>query len=84
MKLYKFSEKLPVLGSNIVVVSEESGSIGILEFDLEARKYILDQSHHYYGVAYYTDDPSEDGEYDITCAEYWFYPSSIKVPRKNK
>jgi hypothetical protein len=82
MKLTRFSEKLPVLGSNILVV-HENGGIGITEFTLHVRKAVLNkEGYDYLAQDYYTDDPSEDGEYDIRCADFWCYPSSIKLPKK--
>jgi len=82
MKLTRFSEKLPILGSNILVV-HENGGIGITEFTLATRKAVLNpEGTDYFAQDYYTDDPSENAEYDIRCSDFWCYPSSIKLPKK--
>ena len=85
MRFYKFSERLPILGSNILVISEDGKKVAIVEFNLEIRKCILSEClSDYYGVDWFSDDPAEDGEYDIVCASYWCYPSSLTVPKKVK
>lgn len=78
MKYHKFSEKLPELGSNIILLCKKSGMVGIIEFNLAFRKAILSKfDNDYFAVYYFSDDPSEDGEYDVKCVDYWCYPSSI-------
>jgi hypothetical protein len=90
MKIYNFKQKLPELGCNIIVIHESSCEkityMGICEFDLTLRKHILkdDDNGCYFPQDYYTDDPSEDRELDIRSSDYWCYPSSIKLPKKNQ
>jgi hypothetical protein len=77
MKFRSFKEKLPVLGSNIVVITHDRSSVGIVEFTPEVRKAIKTPSDEYHSQDYYSDDPKEDGVYDIRCAAYWCYPSEL-------
>ncbi len=83
MKLYRFSEKLPELGSNILVIHENDGMIGITPFNLEIRRLILsncDSERHQ--IELYSDDSQEDRCSDLRIDDYWSYPSSIKLPKK--
>jgi hypothetical protein len=85
MKVYSFKEKLPELGSNIFVIHEEGKMIGICEFDLAARKSVISESDPgYYPQTYYSDDATEEHEYDLRCSDFWFYPSFVKIPKKKK
>jgi hypothetical protein len=78
MKYHKFNEKLPEIGSNIILISKKSQMLGIIEFTLRIRKAILSKCDcEYSPTDYFSDDTSEDSEYDIKCADYWCYPSSI-------
>jgi hypothetical protein len=88
MKLYKFDEKMPELGTNILVVCGES--IGICEFDINAKRHMTryikndGYSGEYYAQELYSDDPQENNEIDLICFEHWCYPSSIKSKPKKK
>lgn len=53
MKLRSFKEKLPVLGSNILVVHQGCGSIGICQFTLEVRKSVISEMDPGYYTQYY-------------------------------
>ena len=77
MKLRSFKEKLPLLGTNILVVHENGKYVGICEFNLECRKCILSNKNEYYPQDYYSDDPSENAEYDIRISDHWCYPSEL-------
>ena len=86
-----FKDKLPVLGSNILVISKNDNKIthiGILEFTLEIRKIIINYNEtncigpDYCPQDWYSDDASESGEWDILMSDYWCYPSDLKVPKK--
>jgi hypothetical protein len=90
MKIYCFKDKLPELGTNIVIVHESSYGrkimIAICTFDLILRRYVLkeDDDGDYFPQDYFSDDPAERANYDIRGCDYWFYPSSIKLPKKKK
>ena len=79
---YKFKDKLPELGSNILLKTNE-GLIGTVEFDLEVQRIIKHNietktdSGETYLIEFYSDDPEDTNEYDIICAEWWTYPSKI-------
>lgn len=81
MKFRTFKEKLPVLGSNIITMSDNI--ICITEFTLELRRLVLDHlrtgaiSQDPYLCMHYTDDASEDNEYEVVGADYWCYPSDL-------
>ena len=85
MKWYKFTEKMPEIGTNIII-STPSKSISIIHFSLDVRKYLGKNLYQveYSGIDYFNDDHSEDGEYCLSCAKYWCYPSSIELPKDNK
>lgn len=84
MKMYRFKEKLPLLGTNVLVFNEQASMVGICRFDLKARDTVLNsEGCNYHPQEYYSDDSEEDNEYDLRWADYWCYPSSIKLP-KNK
>lgn len=87
MKWYKFSQKMPEIGSNILVMTD-SKKIGIYEFCLVSRKRMIDELNHkcvMYDeilIDYHDDDP--DLSYfdnDIILSKYWAYPSSAKIPK---
>ncbi len=83
MKWKRFEDKLPELGTIVLVAHEEGGMIAILEFGLQTRKYLLKEYEGgYYPQEYYSDDPSEIHEYDLRRSDFWAYPSSIKLPKK--
>lgn len=94
MKFYKFDEKLPEVGTNILVVCEcksEGSSIGICEVTLNALKVmrsikedVINSSLGYYPQDFFSDDCRDDGEYDLQSANYWCYPSSIKAKPKKR
>ena len=86
MRFRSFKDKLPVLGSNILIVSENHDGtvfIGIVEFTLKFRKSMTDYiSKGNFGMDYfpqdwYSDDASEGGEWDVLLADYWCYPSEL-------
>lgn len=88
MKWYKFSKKMPKLGTNILLSTKDK-EIALIEFNLIARKYIkyfIDNgSICGNGLApdflFVDDDPENDRFYTIESAEYWAYPSAIKLPK---
>jgi hypothetical protein len=82
MKWYRFEDKLPELGTNVVIATEHK-LIGMLEFDLAARKTITSiGSCDYHEQEYVSDDASEIHVYDLICSKYWAYPSSIRLPKE--
>ena len=82
MKWYRFKDKLPELGTNIVIATEEK-TVGITEFNLAARKTILSKTDNdYHEQEYFSDDASGVHIYDLKCADFWAYPSSMRLPKK--
>jgi hypothetical protein len=82
VKWYRFKDKLPEIGTNVLINHESEKMISILEFTLEARKAILDENgHDCFSQIYYSDDASEDREYDVRDSDFWSYPSSARIPK---
>lgn len=95
MKFYTFQEKLPCLGTNIIVICESNEpSIGICEVTKESLKVMRFMGKEtgsvalndldYYAQDFFCDDCTQDGAYDLQSASYWCYPSTLKVKPKKK
>lgn len=92
MKFYTFAEKLPSLGTNIIVICESTEtSIGICEVTQESlwiMKSIgtdpASASLEYYPLDFFSDDCMHNGPEALQIASYWCYPSSLKEKTKKR
>lgn len=92
MKFYSFARKLPDLGTNVIVISDEpETSIGICEVTAESlwimkciAKDPSSASLEYYPLDFYSDDCMHNGSEALQTASYWCYPSTLKVKPKKR
>lgn len=92
MKFYTFAEKLPCIGTNIILICDSNEpSIGICEVtakSLHIMRYMGKFpgyiSLDYYPQEFFCDDCTQNGTNDLQSARYWCYPSSLKVKPKKK
>ena len=81
MKWKKFKDEYPYLGTH-VLISDGKEMISIIEFDLDCKKYLLEEQSQRGGdylVSTFWDNPFEDCDQDIECFPYWCYPSDMRT-----